>query len=106
LLVAEDIPSPLLASDLKLNLYREVELVGYLVAYKTTYTQQGDKMCFGTFLDLHGHWLDTVHFPAATKDFPFRGPGVYHLKGRVEEEFDFFYLNVSFMRRLNSKNVG
>ncbi len=106
LLVEEDIPSPLLASDLKLNLYREVELVGYLVAYKTTYTQQGDKMCFGTFLDLHGHWLDTVHFPAATKDFPFRGPGVYHLKGRVEEEFDFFYLNVSFMRRLNSKNVG
>ena len=57
-------------------------------------------MAFGTFIDLDGHWIDTVHFPQSAKAFPFTGRGCYHIKGKVTEEFDYMAIEVNEMHRL------
>ena len=51
-------------------------------------------MCFGTFLDRKGNWLDTVHFPPTLKKYPLEGKGVYRLIGNVVEEFNFLTIEV------------
>ena len=61
-------------------------------------------MHFGTFLDQEGYWIDSVHFPPSAKAFPFSGPGCYRLIGKVHEEFDFVYVDVSHLYRLPNLN--
>lgn len=61
-------------------------------------------MHFGTFIDLKGYWIDTVHFPPSVRVWPFRGPGCYLLKGKVTIEFDHLTLEVVEMRRLDYLN--
>ncbi|HYG52107.1 MAG TPA: hypothetical protein VD905_14445, partial [Flavobacteriales bacterium] len=58
------------------------------------------KMFFGTFLDLDGQWIDTVHFPPSAKTYPFTGNGCYLLTGKVTFEFDFYSLEISEQRRM------
>lgn len=84
---------------------KQIEMTGYLVTIKTTSTSQGDRMCFGTFIDYEGQFIDTVHFPPSVKKYPFCGRGVYRLIGRVTEEFDFFTLEVSKMEKVNYVNM-
>jgi DNA polymerase-3 subunit alpha len=88
------------ASDLKKYVNKQVCIAGYLVTTKPTSTSKGERMSFGTFLDMDGHWIDTVHFPPSLKTSPFTGPGCYILTGKVTEEYDFFTLEVSSMKRL------
>jgi len=95
---------PLRAKDLKSKIGRSIEIMGYLVTYKVTYTSRGDRMSFGTFLDMEGLWIDTVHFPPSLQAYPFRGPGCYILKGKVVEEFDFVSMEVSEMHRIPMLN--
>jgi DNA polymerase-3 subunit alpha len=57
-------------------------------------------MYFGTFIDIEGNWIDTVHFPPSAKQFPFNGPGCYRLSGKVTNEFDFITIEVTTMKRL------
>ena len=57
-------------------------------------------MQFGNFLDHTGHFIDTVHFPQITILYPFRGRGIYLLKGIVMEEFDCIHINISQMEFL------
>jgi hypothetical protein len=57
-------------------------------------------MQFGTFLDYKGEWIDTVHFPPIAAKFPFRGKGVYRLKGKVVVEFNFFSLEITEMEKM------
>jgi hypothetical protein len=57
-------------------------------------------MYFGTFVDLDGHWIDTVHFPDSAKRFPFTGGGCYHITGKVTVEYDFLSIEVERMKRL------
>src|SRR6201993_128113 len=99
-LLHDKLPSNLTVKDLHLNIGRIIEIVGYLVNVKTTYTAKGERMHFGTFLDIEGRWIDTVHFPIPAKDYPFRGNGCYILKGKVTEEFDFTSVEVHQMQRL------
>lgn len=54
-------------------------------------------MSFGTFLDRQGNWIDTVHFPDTLAKYPFRGPGVYHIVGKVVVEYDFLSIEVKGM---------
>ena len=54
-------------------------------------------MYFGTFFDIEGHWIDTVHFPRTAIKYPFRGKGVYRIIGTVIEEFGFYSINVEYM---------
>ena len=100
----DELPSKLTARDLDLNIGMTVEIVGYLVNIKTTYTAKEDRMHFGTFLETEGMWIDTIHFPTPAKDYPFRGNGCYKLTGKVTEEFDFTSIEVHQMQRLAMVN--
>ncbi|TWO34716.1 DNA polymerase III subunit alpha [Seonamhaeicola sediminis] len=77
-----------------------IEVVGYLVTTKRTTTLNGKSMYFGTFLDYYGDFIDTVHFPPIASKFPFRGKGIYKIKGKVLEEFDCINIEVVEMHRL------
>lgn len=88
------------SSDLIQHIGKTVSIIGYLIHIKNTPTSKGDKMQFGVFLDLDGHWLDTVHFPPVAKRFPFRGPGCYRITGKVVAEFEFVSIEVKEMERL------
>jgi error-prone DNA polymerase len=88
------------ANDLPRYVNTVVSVVGYLVTTKRTTTSNGKQMYFGTFLDIDGYFIDTVHFPPISSKFPFRGKGIYLLKGKVLEEFDCINIEVMEMRRL------
>jgi len=60
-------------------------------------TVKNTLMSFGTWLDKDGHFFDTVHFPTALKNYPFRGVGVYAIRGKVVQEFGFISLEVMEM---------
>ncbi len=92
---------PILARDLPKFANKEVWIQGYLIHTKKTYTTGGDRMFFGTFLDEEGEWLDTVHFPQVAKQFPFRGRGVYWLRGIVLYEYDCVNVQVDYMEKMN-----
>lgn len=92
----------LLSKDFKTSLYKEVTVLGYLVTVKKTITGKREAMAFGTFLDEEGRWVDTVHFPQILKQYPFRGPGIYEITGRLTEEFDFISLEVISLKRLET----
>jgi DNA polymerase-3 subunit alpha len=96
----KDAPETIKSGDLKGNIGKVVEITGYLVTVKNTRTANGARMYFGTFLDIDGYWIDTVHFPQSATEFPFNGPGCYRITGKVMDEFDFIYIDVSEQHRL------
>ncbi|MBK7965553.1 MAG: hypothetical protein IPK10_09830 [Bacteroidetes bacterium] len=79
---------------------KEISIQGYLVTTKPTRTAKGEYMAFGTWLDVDGYFFDTTHFPRVIKQHPFRGKGIYTIKGRVDEEFGFCSITVSEMEKL------
>lgn len=85
--------------DLPIFKNRQVSLYGYLVTVKDTKTANGKRMQFGTFLDQNGDFIDTVHFPPVAAAYPFRGRGIYILKGKVIDEFGFLSLEVISMEK-------
>lgn len=100
-LLKDEIPSNHLKSnEIKNCLGMIVETYAYLVSIKQSKTVQGQKMSFGTFLDIEGETLDSVHFPESLRKYPFIGKGIYYLKGFVSEEFGFYTLEVGRMEKL------
>jgi DNA polymerase III subunit alpha len=99
-LLRNTLPSLLTAKELSNHINQTVSIVGYQVHTKRTRTSKGDQMYFGTFVDLDGHWIDTVHFPDSAKRFPFTGGGCYHITGKVTVEYDFLSIEVERMKRL------
>lgn len=87
------------SNQLHLYLKKTVEIYGYLVTAKITRTSTRKHMCFGTFLDRQGSWIDTVHFPPCLKKYPIRGKGIYKIIGTVIEEFNFLTIEVSKLER-------
>ena len=77
-----------------------VKMVGYLVHIKNTTTSKGKRMCFGTWLDREGYFIDSTHFPPVAARYPFRGKGIYELTGKIVEEFDFLSIEMVAMRKL------
>jgi DNA polymerase-3 subunit alpha len=75
-------------------------MLAYFVFRKTVSTNNKNLMYFGTFLDENGQFLDTTHFPNITSKYPFKGYGIYLLKGKINVEFDFYSLEISYMERL------
>jgi DNA polymerase-3 subunit alpha len=92
--------SGLTANDLPTHKNQEVSIHGYLITVKDTNTSKGERMNFGTFIDIKGQFIDTVHFPLIARDYPFRGAGIYNITGRVMEEFGFHTIEVTRMEKL------
>ncbi len=99
-LLKDPIPTTITAEQISRLINKTVSIMGYLVNIKNTYTGKGEKMHFGTFLDMAGHWIDTVHFPPSLKQYPFTGNGCYLIKGKVVNEYDFISIDVSELTRL------
>jgi error-prone DNA polymerase len=77
-----------------------IEITGYLVTYKNTRTKHGDSMYFGTFLDQHGFFFDTIHFPDTAERYPFTGKGCYRICGKVTEDFGYPSIEVGMLKKL------
>ncbi len=93
----------ILAGDLPASVGRTVRMMGLLVTIKYVRTVRKEWMHFGTFLDANGQFFDTVHFPPSVKHYPFRGDGIYLVKGKVVEEFGFPSLEVEKMAKMPLK---
>ncbi len=89
------------ASEFPKHLGKVISIVGYMVTRKHARTKRGEEMAFGTFLDKKGRWIDTTHFPAVLKQFPFAGRACYLLSGKIVEEFGFYSMDVMEMKRLH-----
>ena len=78
------------ASAQTLSSYRgqTVRIVAHLATYKTVRTKNGTIMKFGTFIDINGDFIDTVHFPQSLQKFPLRGKGLYLIEGKVVVDFN------------------
>ncbi|MDO8365729.1 MAG: DNA polymerase III subunit alpha [Saprospiraceae bacterium] len=90
----------LLAREMGEHIHKLVTMTGYYVCRKDTRTIKGELMQFGTWLDIEGRFFDTVHFPDQVKKTPFRGRGVYRIRGRLTSDFGFMSLEASALERL------
>ncbi|MBT3383922.1 MAG: DNA polymerase III subunit alpha [Prolixibacteraceae bacterium] len=104
-LLESAVPSKLNASQLPGLVGKNVEIVGYLVHRKPTRTSKGQIMYFGTWLDLEGRWIDTVHFPNFKNKNPFSGPGCYFITGKVVDEYGFISIETKWMKRLKYRSL-
>lgn len=64
-----------------------VRIVCDFVCDKPVRTRPGPIMKFGTFLDVNGYFIDTVHFPPQLRQFPLQGNGIYLIQGKVVVDF-------------------
>ena len=103
-LLAEKDTGGIPAREIEKHKGKTILMVGQLVTIKPTRTIKGESMCFGTFLDREGHWIDTVHFPPVAKKYPFRKGGCYQLIGKITEEFGFYSMEVQSMEKLGYWN--
>ncbi|MGX5817813.1 DNA polymerase III subunit alpha [Chitinophaga lutea] len=87
-------------ADFPSRVGQQIITIGYLVCLKNIYTSKREPMCFGTFLDKKGEFMDTVHFPKSLQAYPFQKNGFYVMEGRVTEEFGVFTLDVHRMRKI------
>jgi len=101
--LADDDPSKYLpASELKNHIGKTVTVLGYHVTQKPVRTIHGDTMSFGTFLDVHLDWIDTVHFPEVHRKNPMYS-GFYRITGKVVEEFSFCSIEVTGIEKVGIK---
>ena len=89
------------SEELKENLQKEIHILGYKVTLKPTGTSKGEGMFFGTFIDEQGHFVDTVHFPQVAKAYPATGWGLFHICGKVSEEFGAYTVEVRWIKRID-----
>lgn len=104
-LLSKSPSSEITASQLPSLLGKNIEIAAYLIHYKPTPTTNGKMMYFGTWLDLDGEWLDSVHFPKADNRNPFSGPGCYLIHGKVTEEYGFYSVESTYIERLKYGNL-
>ncbi len=88
------------AHEITSHVGQTVRMLGSLVTIKYVRTIRNEIMHFGTFFDVDGEFFDTVHFPQSAKLYPFKGKGVYLMKGRIVEEFGFPSIEVEKMAKL------
>ena len=86
--------------DLPAKLGQTVKMLGQLVTIKESNTIKREIMNFGTFLDPHGDWLDTVHWPESLKRYTFQGNGFYRMTGKVVVEFGVYAVEVWEMHKI------
>ena len=89
-LLAKEIDSEVLASDIPNFNNRRIIIYGNLITAKGTPTNDKRLMHFGTFLDRQGDVFDTVHFPNVSEKYPIISKGIYKITGKVTEELNYF----------------
>ncbi|QTN38342.1 DNA polymerase III subunit alpha [Cryomorphaceae bacterium] len=99
-LLEEPVKNKLGAVHLKEALGQHVEVYGYLVTIKDTKTKSGKRMHFGTWIDQDGLFVDSVHFPPQAEKKPFRGRGIYRIRGKVIEEFGCYAIDCDDLEKL------
>ncbi len=101
-LVPELPQGTILAKDMENYIGKEVSMCGYRIHVRNlnTRSKNPQHMQFGCFLDIEGNFIDSVHFPQVAAKYKFQGRGVYLLKGKILEDFDFLNLEVQYMERL------
>jgi hypothetical protein len=80
-----------------------VSVLAYFIARKHVSTKNNDEMFFGTFVDSNLHWIDTVHFPDAAKNYPLHDSGFYKITGQVTEDFGVYNLEAHQLERVGFK---
>lgn len=90
----------IMANDMPEYTGQTVRMLGMLVTIKYVRTIKKELMYFGCFLDHTGNFFDTVHFPKTSRAYPFRGKGIYLLKGVITNEFGVPSLTTDKMARL------
>ena len=103
-LLKTDFRGEVYAENMIENVGVKVRMLGLLVTTKKVWTVNRDWMHFGTFLDIHGQFFDTVNFPSSLKNYPFTGRGVYLILGKITEEFGYPSMTVEKMQRLPIKS--
>jgi DNA polymerase-3 subunit alpha len=98
-----DYRGDVLARDLVQYEGKMVRIVAYFIADKTVRTKLGDYMKFGTFLDVEGSFIDTVHFPPSLKEYPLNAAGIYLIEGKVVQDFGCPSIEVSRIGRMPLK---
>lgn len=93
-----------MAMDMHKYSGKTIRMLGQLVTLKPVTTVKRELMNFGAFIDVRGDSFDTVHFPPSLKQYPFRGKGIYLLRGRVVEEFGHCSLEVDKMAKMPLKD--
>ncbi len=88
------------AKDLSSRVGKEVRMLGKLVTIKYVWTSKREIMHFAAFIDAHGEFFDTVHFPQSLKQYPFRGDGIYLIRGKVVDDFGFPSVEVNRMAKM------
>lgn len=86
--------------EFRQHIGRPVTTLGYLVTTKSLRSNKGEPMCFGTFLDRDGAFMDTIHFPESFRRYPFLKGGFYVLQGVVAEEYGVIQLEISKMWKI------
>ena len=94
----------ILAHEMAFHVGKNIRMLGLLVTIKYVRTIKREWMHFGTFIDVNGHFFDTVHFPKTVTQYPFRGDGIYLVKGKIVEEFGFPSMNVEKMAKMSLKS--
>jgi len=90
----------ILAHEMDNHVGKSLRMLGLLVTIKYVRTIKKEWMHFGTFIDVNGRFFDTVHFPKAVAEYPFKGDGVYLIKGKITEEFGFPSMTVEKMAKM------
>jgi DNA polymerase-3 subunit alpha len=103
-LVDDDVTQYIPAKRIGSYLGKEIKMLGYLITTKQVRTIKNDMMYFGTFVDINGDWLDTVHFPDVNHMYPLSGKGFYKMHGTVTEDFGVFTLEVKYCVKVGIKN--
>jgi len=99
-LLAVNLPTKFLASDLFKHVNKQIAICGKLVTAKGTPTKDKRLMHFGTFLDRNGTFFDTVHFPNIAEKYDFRSNGIYLIRGKVVDDLGCLAIIVDFIERL------
>ncbi|OSZ79034.1 DNA polymerase III subunit alpha [Chitinophagaceae bacterium IBVUCB1] len=89
------------AMDMTGKVGQVVRILGNFVADKDVHTKRGEWMKFGTFLDIHGEFFDTVHFPPSLARYPLQGAGIYLIQGKVVSDFGFPSIEVEKSGKLS-----
>ncbi len=92
-----------MAEDLINHLGKTLRMMGIFVTVKSLRTKTGKPMGFGCFIDANGDFFDTIHFTESYMQYPFQGPGVYLVEGKVVEDFGLASLEVKKMAKVGFK---